>query len=94
MLHKGDLMFKQATFAVMTIFLGMLSSCNRNATGGFANLDCGSAVEMTFEDWRSWTRVNPTRLLSEGHSSSYVDVYVDDLAKDIYLAAGAPYPEC
>ena len=38
--------------------------------------------------------MNPTVLLSEGHANVYVDIYVDDLAKDKYLAASSPYPEC
>jgi hypothetical protein len=64
----------------------------------WVNLECGRETEKTFADWRSWTKVNPTPLLSEGHQDDdvapYVDVYVDDLAKDIYFAASALYPEC
>jgi len=62
------------------------------------DLDCASEIEKTFENWRNWTKVNPTPLLSEGHKdrgvAPYVDVYVDDLAKTTYLAASAPYLEC
>ena len=47
---------------------------------------------MTFEDWQSWYKVNPT--LMRGHVDGYVDIHVDDLAKDTYLAASSPYPEC
>ena len=87
-------MFKRATLAMTTIFMIMLSACNGSAAQGLVNLDCGPEVEMNFEDWSSWRKVNPTTLLSEGHSNSYVDVYVDDLAKETYLTASAPYPEC
>ena len=30
----------------------------------------------------------------EGHSNNWVGIYVDELAKDTNLRAGAPYPEC
>lgn len=87
-------MFKRATLAMTTVFMIMLSGCDDGAVEGFVNLDCGPDVEMSFEDWRSWNRVNPTVLLSKGHADEYVDIYVDDLAKDTYLAASSPYPEC
>ncbi len=64
------------------------------APEGFVDLDCGSGDEQAFEDWASWTKVNPTILLSEGHENSWVDIYVDDLAKSTYLEASAPYLEC
>ncbi len=77
----------------------LLIACNRGrALEEFVDPDCGSENDKTFENWSSWTKVNPTPLLSEGHphrgKSSYVDVYVDDLAKDTYFAASAPFPEC
>ena len=49
---------------------------------------------MTFERWHDWTKFNAKPLISEGHSNTWVDVYVDDLAKTIYLTASTPYSEC
>jgi hypothetical protein len=87
-------MFKRATLAMATIFMIMLYGCNGDVIEGNVNLDCGPDVEMTFEDWRSWWKVNQAPLVSEGHSNSHVDVYVDDLAKETYLTMSAPFPEC
>ena len=98
LLREGDPLIKRTILPLITICLVLLSGCAGKAEEGFVNLDCGVEAEMTFEDWRSWTKVNPTPLQSAAHphqgKPSYVDVYVDDLAKDTYLAASAPYPEC
>ena len=64
------------------------------AVPGSASKSCGKGGKMTFEDWRTWTKVTPKPLVSEGHGGQWVGVYVTDLAKDIYLAGGAPYPKC
>lgn len=87
-------MFKRATIAITAIFIVIVSGYDGVGAQRFANPDCGPDVDMTFEDWRSWNRVNPTALLSKGHGDIYVDIYVDDLAKDKYLTASSPYPEC
>lgn len=91
-------MLKRAMLAMTTIFMIMLYGSNGGAAEEFVNPDCGPDVDMIFEDWRSWTKVNPTPLQSEGHKDEgmapYVDVYVDNLAKATYLSASAPYPEC
>jgi hypothetical protein len=83
---------------IATTIAFLLSGCNRanpeTTPEKFVELDCGSAAGKTFEDWDSWAKVNPTPILSEGHSNSYVDIYVDDLARTTYFAATAPYPEC
>ena len=55
---------------------------------------CGGDKEMTFEGWWEWAKVTPTPVVSKGHNSNWVGIYVDELAKDTYLNAGAPYPEC
>jgi len=47
-----------------------------------------------FEGWWEWAKVTPTPVVSKGHNSNWVGIYVDELAKDTYLNAGAPYPEC
>ena len=49
---------------------------------------------MTFANWRDWKEVTDGFVVSEGHSNSWVRIYVNDLAKDIYLSRSAPYPEC
>ncbi len=55
---------------------------------------CDDDNGMTFEGWREWTQVTPKPVISEGHSNNWVGIYVNELAKDTYLSAGAPYPEC
>lgn len=49
---------------------------------------------MTFPDWRQWYQVTPGPVRSEGHSGNWVGIYVNNLARDTYLATSAPYPEC
>lgn len=66
----------------------LLASARANA------VSCGSEGELSFADWRDWTEVTDRYLASEGHGNSWVRIYVDDLANDIYLAGSAPYPEC
>jgi cytochrome P460 len=87
-------MFKRVTLTLNTIFMLIVSGCVGIGTEGFVNPDCGPDVDMTFKDWRSWNRVNPTVLLSTGHADVYVHIFVDNLAKNTYLAASSPYPEC
>ena len=98
MSQGGEPIFKRATLVMTTIFMMMLSGCDDGAVEGFVNLDCDPEVEMSFEGWSRWTKVNPSPLVSEGHKdmgvAPHVDVYVDDLAKDTYLAVSSPYPEC
>jgi hypothetical protein len=55
---------------------------------------CNDVGELTFENWEEWTLITPKPVISEGHGNSWVKVYVNELAEDTYLSAGAPYPEC
>lgn len=55
---------------------------------------CDDVNGMTFENWMDWRKVTPKPVKSKGHSYNWVGVYVDELAEDIYISAGAPYPEC
>lgn len=55
---------------------------------------CGVDDESAFADWRQWTKLTSEPVRSHGHSNSWVDIYADDLARETYLSAGAPYPEC
>ena len=55
---------------------------------------CDEGIGMTFEDWMDWRKVTPKPVRSKGHNYNWVDIYVDELAEDTYLSAGAPYPEC
>jgi hypothetical protein len=55
---------------------------------------CAGNNWMTFIGWSEWTQVTPNPVISEGHSNNWVGIFVDELAKETYLSAGAPYPEC
>jgi hypothetical protein len=55
---------------------------------------CDDDSEMTFEGWREWTQITPKPVVSGGHSNNWVGIFVDELAEETYLSAGAPYPEC
>lgn len=53
---------------------------------------CFSDSHPTFTDYVAWTKVNPKPV--QGHEV-YVNIYVNDLAKDTYLAAsGKTFPTC
>ena len=54
--------------------------------------DCSADTTPNFTDYAAWTKVNSTPI--RGHELS-VDVYVDDLAEEIYLAgSGEVFPVC
>lgn len=82
---------------LICIFIGPLlitAIVAKLAVPGSASKSCGKGSKFTFEDWRMWTKVTPKPVVSKGHGSSWVGVYVGDLARATYLAVGAPYPEC
>lgn len=62
------------------------------ATGG--SLPCDLDGESVFEDWKQWAKLTPEPVRSHGHANSWVDIYADELARETYLSAGSPYPEC
>jgi len=54
--------------------------------------ECSAETIPNFADYATWTKVNPEPI--KGHET-FVNVYVDDAAKDIYLSAsGETFPEC
>ncbi len=55
---------------------------------------CDDENAMTFEGWREWASVTSQPVKSLGHSNNWVGIFVDELAKDTYLGAGAPFPVC
>ena len=82
----------------------LLSGCRSTKSAAPASTDtpapptftpqppCSADVTPDFEDYASWTKVNPKPI--PGHET-YVNIYVDDSAKDIYLAAsGETFPTC
>jgi hypothetical protein len=64
------------------------------AAGESAAETCAAEEETTFEDWRDWTPVTAKPVLSEGHGDVWVGIYVNALAEDTYMSAGAPFPVC
>jgi hypothetical protein len=79
--------FRNTAWSVCALGV-FLASVQPSAAG------CGSGEVMTFADWRAWTEVTDGFVQSEGHSNSWVRIYVDDLAERIYVTGSAPYPEC
>ena len=54
--------------------------------------DCSADSIPNFTDYSSWTKVNPKPV--KGHEV-FVNIYVNDLAQDIYLSAsGDTFPRC
>ena len=54
--------------------------------------DCAADTPPDFADYAAWTKVNPAPI--KGHEV-YVNIFVNDLAKDIYLSAsGETLPIC
>lgn len=54
--------------------------------------ECSAEVAPDFADYVLWTKVNPEPI--KGHET-YVNIYVDDAAKAIYLSAsGETFPIC
>ena len=54
--------------------------------------DCSADLEPDFAEYTAWTKVNPKPI--KGHEV-FVNIYVDDAAKDVYLSAsGGTFPVC
>lgn len=54
--------------------------------------ECSAETIPSFADYVTWTKVNPKPI--KGHET-FVNIYVDDAAEDIYLSAsGETFPEC
>jgi hypothetical protein len=54
--------------------------------------ECSAGTTPDFADYASWTKVNPKPI--KGHET-FVNIYVNDAAKDIYLSAsGETFPTC
>ena len=54
--------------------------------------ECAATMAPDFAGYASWTRVNPKPV--KGHEK-YVNIYVNDLARDTYLSAsGKIFPTC
>ena len=86
---RATRLIRLSVTASIVCTLGLLLALARSNAAS-----CGGEDGMTFENWRDRTEVTDGFVISEGHSNSWVRIYVDDLAKDIYLAGSAPYPEC
>ena len=55
---------------------------------------CSFEEGMIFEDWQSWEKLTHRPLFSKGHSSHWVDIYVNELAEETYRDVGDLYPVC
>jgi len=85
----------------MSLLMALLSSSLLSITtdvvadeGDVYSSFCGNQTAMTFVDWPKWTKVTRKPVVSKGHNNNWVGIYVDDLAKETYLSASAPYREC
>ena len=89
-------------FLVMTVLKGCISRTEIPSTAKLPfttatptstpKSECNAEAAPDFVDYVSWTKVNPKPI--KGHET-YVDIYVNDLAKDIYLSAsGEIFPVC
>ena len=84
------------TRSVISIFLllivAIIGAVEVNAD--LTEKQCDESNGMTYEHWMDWRKVTPKPVRSKGHNYNWVGIYVDELAEDTYLSAGAPYPEC
>jgi hypothetical protein len=64
------------------------------ASAESARAPCGDAEALTFENWRAWTKLTPKPIVASGHGGTWADIYLNDGARDGYLAATARYPRC
>jgi hypothetical protein len=85
---RGRFAFLIGAFLAV-LMMTLASAQSVNSTG-----ECNEEDAMTFEGWSEWAQVTQKPIVSEGHNNNWVGIYVDELAKDTYLSAGAPYPEC
>ena len=64
------------------------------ASAESARAPCGDAEALTFENWQAWTKLTPKPIVASGHGGTWARVYLNDGARDRYLAAAARYPRC
>ena len=65
-----------------------------SAQPGLSAGSCSDEGELSFEGWKNWLQVTQKPVMSIAHGNNWVRIFVDALARDTYLSAGAPYPEC
>ena len=69
----------------------LMGGCRPTTTSASKPI-CQGGTSPDIMDYKTWTKVNPKPI--KGHSK-WVNIYVDDAAKDIYLSAsGATFPVC
>jgi len=63
------------------------------ASTGNSETNC-NPEELSFEGWNDWRQITSEPVKSAAHSNNWVGVFVDKIAEDVYLRAGAMYPVC
>ena len=81
-------------FCFISLSIVLLAAHVQNANQVIAAEACTIEEGMTFEDWRSWQKLNHKPMFSKGHGKTWVDIYVNDLAEETYRNVSAPYPVC
>lgn len=84
-MHRGQVL-------LFLLFAVAIAGLEVNAES--AKKNCKVENSTTFESWQEWAQITSKPVISQAHSNNWVGIYVDELARDTYLSAGAPYREC
>lgn len=76
------------------VFLCAMTMLVVHAPAMGESLPCAVDTGSIIEDWQQWEKLTSTPVRSRGHSRNWVDIYVDELARDTYLSEAVPYAEC
>jgi Cytochrome P460 len=76
---------------VFLLSILLISACGSTAASASMPI-CEGGKNLNILDYATWTKVNPKPI--KGHEK-WVNIYVDDAGKDIYLSAsGETFPVC
>lgn len=81
-------------YRLMAVAIMLLIANVLPANNVFAKEACTIEEGMIFEDWQSWQKLTHSLIFSKGHSETWVDVYVNELAEETYRNTAGPYLVC
>ncbi|CTQ53917.1 hypothetical protein LP7551_02449 [Roseibium album] len=71
--------------AVLFCFVGVITA---------QSSDLCPPEKLTFSEWEDWQQITRKPVKSAAHGNDWVRIFVNKLARNIYLKAGSLYPEC
>lgn len=81
----------KSQLAAVLIFM---AACAFSANADGTSERCVEEADLTIGGWENWTAITSSPVKSQGHGNQWVKIYVNELARETYKNADAPYREC